>query len=191
MNDVSIREKINVLLEKASSLKYSEPQRTIEFSKNALLLSEKIGYTLGEKVAQSYMAYSYHSIGNDEKAIDLIYVSLHYFIKEGFCDLIWWGYNLLGIIFTELGDIEKSMDSYDKAQIVAIEIDLGKRYDKNANSQRSIMLTFNNIAENYKSLNAYKEALSYSERAYNIDALSDFSLSNGLTMLSLARFITY
>lgn len=187
MNDVSIREKIKVLLEKASSLKYSEPQRTIEFSKHALLLSEKIGYILGEKVAKSYMAYSYHSIGNDEKALDLIYVSLHYFIKEGFCDLIWWGYNLVGIIFTELGDIEKSMDFYDKAQIVAVEIDLGKKYDENANSKRSIMLTFNNIAENYKSLNAYKEALSYSERAYNIDALYNYSLSNGLSILSLGE----
>ena len=115
MNDLSIREKISVLLEKASSLKYSEPQQTIKFSKKALLLSEKIGYTFGEKVAQSYMAYSYHSIGNDEKALDLIYISLDYFIKEGFCDLIWWGYNLLGIIFHELNDIEKSMDFFDKA----------------------------------------------------------------------------
>ncbi|WP_298838065.1 sensor domain-containing diguanylate cyclase [Clostridium sp.] len=187
MDDVSIRREINILLEKASASKYCEPQRTIQLSKHALLLSEKIGYTLGEKVAKAYMAYSYHSIGNDEEALELIYISLHYFIKEGFYDLIWLAYNLLGIIFTELGDIEKSMDFYDKAQIVAIKIDLGKRYDKKANSKRAIMLTLNNIAENYKLLNAYKEALSYSERAYKIDSLYDYSLSSGVTILSLGE----
>jgi len=187
MNYGDTRREINTLLEKANSLKYSDSQRTIEFSNDALCLSEKIGYRLGEKVAKSYMAYSYHTIGNDEKAIDLIYVSLHYFIEEGFCDLIWWGYNLLGIIFNALGDIEKSMDFLDKAQIIAIEIDLGKRYDNKSNSQRSIMLTLNNIAENYKALKVYKEALSYSERAYNIDSQSDYSLSSGLTILSLGE----
>ncbi|MCB2308544.1 GGDEF domain-containing protein [Clostridium estertheticum] len=187
MNDGYIRREIKVLLEKANSLKNSDSQGTIEFSNDALLLSEKIGYTLGEKVANLYMAYSYYSIGNNEKALELIFVSLHYFIKEGFCDLIWWEYNLLGIIFSELGDIEKSMSFYDKAQIVAIEIDLGKRYDNKATSKGSIMLTLNNIAENYKLLNEYKEALSYSERAYDIDSLADYSLSSGVTILSLGE----
>ncbi|MBU3159634.1 GGDEF domain-containing protein [Clostridium frigoris] len=187
MNDGNKRGEIKRLLEKANSLKNSDSQRTIEFSNNALLLSEKIGYILGEKVAKLYMAYSYYSIGNDEKALELIFGSLHYFIEEGFCDLIWLEYNLLGIIFSELGDIEKSMNFYDKAQIVAIEIDLGKRYDNEATSKKSIMLTLNNIAENYKLLNEYKEALSYSKRAYDIDSLSDYSLSSGVTILSLGE----
>ncbi|MBX4261382.1 GGDEF domain-containing protein [Clostridium estertheticum] len=187
MNDGYIRREIKALLEKANSLKNTDSQRAIELSNDALLLSEKIEYTLGEKVAKLYMAYSYYSIGNDEKALELIFVSLHYFIEEGFCDLIWWEYNLLGIIFSELGDIEKSMSFYDKAQIVAIEIDLGKRYDNKATSKKSIMLTLNNIAENYKLLNEYKEALIYSERAYDIDSLSDYSLSSGVTILSLGE----
>ena len=187
MNDEDVRGEIKILLEKANSLKNSNSQRTIELSNDALRLSEKIGYTLGEKVAKLYMAYSYYSIGNDEEALELIFVSLHYFIEEGFCDLIWSEYNLLGIIFSELGDIKKSMDFYDKAQIVAIDIDLGKRYEKEATSKKAILFTLNNIAENYKLLNAYKEALSYSERAYNLDSLSDYSLSSGLTILSLGE----
>ncbi|MBU3181421.1 diguanylate cyclase domain-containing protein [Clostridium psychrophilum] len=79
------------------------------------------------------------------------------------------------------------MDFYDKAQVMAIDIDLGKKYDNNATSKRAIMLTLNNIAENYKLLGEYKEALSYSERAYNIDAQLDYSLSSGLTILSLGE----
>jgi len=187
MNDKDIRKKICALLEKANSLKYSNSKLTIEFSNDALRLCEKIGYTLGEKVAKSYMAHSYNSIGNYVKALDLVNDSLHYFLEEGFYDLQWWGYNLLGVIFYELGDIEKSMDFYDKAQTIAIEIDLGKRYDKNATSKRSKMLTLNNIAENYKLLKEYKKALIYCERAYNIDTQLDYSLSRGLTILSLGE----
>ena len=97
MNEESIRKKIEVLLEKANLLKYSDSQSTIAILNDVLNLCEQIGYTLGEKVAKSYMAYAYHSIGNDEEALDLIYFSLNYFIKEGFCDLNWCGYNLLGI----------------------------------------------------------------------------------------------
>ncbi|MBU3181422.1 hypothetical protein [Clostridium psychrophilum] len=90
MNEEGIRKRIEVLLEKANLLRYSDSQRTIETLNDALNLCEQIGYTLGEKVAKSYMAHAYYSIGNDEEALDLIYFSLNYFIKEGFCDLLWW-----------------------------------------------------------------------------------------------------
>jgi len=68
-----------------------------------------------------------------------------------------------------------------------IEIDLGKKYDINSTSKRSIMFTLNNIAENYKMIKEYEEALIYLQRAYNIDSHFDYSLSKGLTILSLGE----
>lgn len=187
MPEKDIREKIDALLEKANALKYIDSQHTIEISNDALYLCEKTGYTLGEKVAKSYMAYAYNNIGNYEKALDLVYDSLHFFIKEGFYDLQWFGYNLLGITFCDLGDIEKSMDFYHKAQTIALEMDSLKKYDNNSTSKRALTLTLNNIAENYKLINDYKEALIYSESAYNIDTQFDYSLSRGLSILTLGE----
>lgn len=187
MDEKDIKEKINSLLEKVNVLRYSDSQRAIECSNDTLQLCEQIGYTLGEKVAKLYMAHSYNNIGNYEEALDLVYNSLHYFIEEGFYDLQWLGYNLLGVIFFELGDTEKSMTSLDSAQTIALEIDLGKKYDDNASSKRATMLTLNNMAENYKYLKEYKEAFIYCEKAYKIDVRLGYSLSKGLTILSLGE----
>lgn len=182
-----IRKKIDALLEKANVLRYSDSQSTIELSKDAVHLCEKIGYLLGEKAAKLYMAHSYSSVGNYEKALDLVYDSLPFLIAENYYDLQWLGYNLLGIIFCELGDIEKSMAFYYLAQTIASEIDTAKRYDNNSTSERALILSLNNIAENYKFLNEYNEALNYCERAYAIDTLSDYRSSKGLSILSLGE----
>ena len=187
MTEKEIREKIDTLLDQANALKYIDSQQTIKISNDARNLCEKIGYTLGEKVAKSYMVYGYNTIGDYEKALDYSYDSLQYFIQEGFSDLQWYAYNLLGIIFCDLGDIEKSMDFYHKAHLIALEMELGKKYDNNATSKRSLTLTFNNIAENYKLINDYEEALIYSERAYDIDTQFEYSLSKGLSILTLGE----
>ena len=67
MHEKDIREKIDALLEKANAIKYIDSQHTIEIANDALCLCEKIGYTLGENVAKSYMGYAYNNIGNYEK----------------------------------------------------------------------------------------------------------------------------
>jgi diguanylate cyclase (GGDEF)-like protein len=187
MSKEDIRKKIDMLLEKANELRYSDSKHTIEISSDALNLCKEINYTLGEKVANLYMAYSYNQVGKYEKTLSLIFNSIHYFIEEGFYDLQWMSYNTLGILFYALGDVERSMESYDNARAAAIQIDLGKKYHKDFSSKRSIILTLNNVAENYKLLQDYQEALNYCEKAYNIDKQLDYSLSKGLTVLSLGE----
>lgn len=187
MDDKDERSKIDALLEKAKTFKHINSLLTIEISSDALKLSKNIGYILGEKVAKLYMAYSYNYIGNYDKALDLIYDQLNYFIKEGFYDLQWDAYNLLGNIFCELGDIEKSMTFHDSAKKIAIGIDLGKKYDNEASSKGAMLLTFNNISENYKLLKDYKEVLVYVQKAYSIDAQFDYRLSKGVVILSLGE----
>lgn len=187
MSEGAIKIQVDALLEKANALRYRDSHRTINLSKDALILCEKIQYLLGEKVAKVYMARSYGNIGNYEEALDLINDSLPYFIEENFYDLQWLGYNLLGIIFCELGDLEKSMNFYYKAKAVAAEIDLGRTYNNDSTSETSLILTLNNIAENYKFLNEYTEALNYCEQAYTVDTQSDYSSSKGLSILSLGE----
>lgn len=187
MNKDEIREKIGELLKRANELRYIDSNQTIEISNQALTLSKSIGYTLGEKISILYIAYSYNNIGKSEEALPLLLDVLHYSVKEQLNDIKWMAYNTLGLLFSELSDIERSMEFYINAQAAAIEIDLGKKYHDNFTSTRSMVLTLNNIAENYKVLKEYKEALKYSEKAYNIDAKFDFSLSKGLIVLSLGE----
>lgn len=187
MDTKDVREEIDALLEKANELRYADSRKTIEVSKKAASLCSKIGYTLGEKVANLYMSYAYNQMGDNEKSLNLIFNSLNYFIEEGFYDLEWMSYNILGIIFFNLGDIERSMDFYQKARTVATKIYKKKIYHKDFTSKTAMVMTLNNIAENYKALKEYRKALSCCKEAHNIDKQFEYRLTKGMTLLSLGE----
>lgn len=187
MHGENIRKRIDELLERAYENRYIDSKYTLEISNEAISLCKQINYKFGEKVAELYMSHSYSNIGNYEKAFSLVFNSIHYFINEGFHDLQWMSYNTLGILFYDLGDIERSMESYDNAQATALKIDFGKKYHKDFSSKKSVVLTLNNIAENYKLIKNYEEALKHCEKAYNIDKQFDYSLSKGVIVLSLGQ----
>ncbi len=187
MNEQDVRKRIEIILKEANELRYIDSNRAIKSLNYAVNLCKEIDYVLGEKVADLYMAHCYHNIGEGEKAILLLIDSLRYFIMEGFYDLQWMAYNALGILFLHADDIERSMDFHDNAQAATEKMDLGKKYHVDFTSKKAIVMTFNNIAENYKKLRQHKEALAYCEKAYYIDAQFDYSLSKGLIILSLGE----
>jgi diguanylate cyclase (GGDEF)-like protein len=187
MNLNSKRSEIDELLEKTDKLRLSDSSKTILLAQKAIKLCKEIDYKLGIAIANYRIADAYRNMGKYEDAILLLFDSLDFIIKEGYYDLEWWGYNCLGIIFSDIGDYVRSMNLYNRAQIAANEIALGKKYNINFSKNEAIVLTLNNIAENYKFLKNYKEALNYCTTAYNIDKEYDFSLSKGITCLSLGE----
>jgi diguanylate cyclase (GGDEF)-like protein len=187
MNLDSKKNTVDELLEKTDILRLKDPIKTISLAKKAINLSKEIDYKLGISIANYRIADAYRNMGKYEDAILLIFDSLDCIIKEGYYDLEWWGYNCLGIIFSDLGDYEKSMNLYNNAEIAANKLDFGKKYNKNSSKNQAMVLTLNNIAENYKFLQHYKESLTYCKSAYNIDKKYNFSLSKGITCLSLGE----
>lgn len=187
MNEEDVRKRIEIILKEANELRYIDSNRAIESLNYAVDLCKEVDYVLGEKVADLYMAHCYHNIGEGEKAILLLIDCLRYFIIEGFYDLQWMSYNALGIFFLHAGDIERSMDFHDNAQAATEKMDLGKKYHVDFISSKAIVMTFNNIAENYKKLRQHKEALAYCEKAYDIDVQFDYGLSKGVIILSLGE----
>ncbi|WP_160685927.1 diguanylate cyclase [Clostridium sp. C2-6-12] len=187
MKEEDMRNKINAILKEGNDLRYIDSKRGIETLKYAIDLCKEINYVFGEKLANLYMAHCYHNIGKGEKAILLLIDSLRYFIIEEFYDLQWMAYNILGVLFLHAGDIERSMDFHDNAQMVAEKIDFGKKYHEEFTSKKAMVMTFNNIAENYKKLRKFEDALAYCIKAYDIDEKFDYALTKGLIILSLGE----
>lgn len=181
------RRLIDEILKKTDKTRLSDPENTIVLAKEAILLCKEIGYDLGIAIANYRIADAYRNFGKYEDAILLIFDSLDFFIKEGLVDLQWASYNSLGIIFSDLGDYERSMHFYNSSEIIVTRIDSGKKFNTKFSSVEAKILTLNNIAENYKFLKDYNEALNYSNAAYNIDQKQDFRLSKGITILSLGE----
>lgn len=187
MDKDDIKERIEILLKEANELRYINSRQTIKILIHVIDLCKEIDYVLGEKVANLYIAHCYNNIGENDKAIPLVLDSLHYSVKEELKDITWMSYNLLGIIFLHAGDMERSMGFFNNALAAAEEIDSGKKYHSEFTSKKSMVITYNNIAENYKLLRQYKEALTYSKKSYDIDTQSEYSLSKGISVLSLGE----
>ncbi len=178
---------IDEILKKTDKIRLSDPEKNIILARKAIDLCKEIGYDLGIAIANYRIADGYINLGKYEDALVMVFNSLNLFIKEGLYDLQWCGYNCLGIIFSDLGDYERSMHFYNNAETVANKIDEGKKYNAEFSSKEARVLTLNNIAENYKLLKDYKEALKYCTSAYNIDKDQNFKLSKGITILSLGE----
>ncbi len=181
------RKLIDELLEKTDIIRLSNPEKTLELAEKVIGLCKEIAYNLGIAIANYRIADAYRNLGKYEDAIVILFDSLDFFIKEGLYDLQWQSYNCLGIIFSDLGDYERSMNFYNNSEIVANQIDSGKKYNAKFSSKEAMVLTLNNIAENYKYLKDYKEAINYCNSAYNIDKERNFELSKGITILSLGE----
>lgn len=178
---------IEDLLQEANEYRFNDSRHAIEIANKAHDLSVSEAYVLGEKVANLYLADCYHNIGDNEKAIPLLLDSLQFFIKEEWQDLKWMANNLMGVLLFHAGDAESSMDFYDHAIEAASEIDNGKKYYDDFTTKKSMVMSLNNIAENYKILGQYEEAVRYGVQAYEIDAQFEFGLSKGLIVLTLGE----
>ena len=178
---------VDELLDEANKTRYNNPKKTMKFAKEALSLSKEINYELGIALAHLRMSEAYVNFGNYTKALDILFISLDYFVKECIYDLQWTVYNTLGNVFGELGDYERSMDFYSSAEMSANKIDNGKKHDINFSTNKAIIIVFNNMAENYKALKDYKEALIYFNKAYDMDKKIDFEASKGNILLSLGE----
>jgi diguanylate cyclase (GGDEF)-like protein len=181
------RKRIDELIEITNKTRYINPKETMKLANEALSLSEEIAYELGKAISLLRISEAYINIGDYEKALDILFEPLDFFIKEGIYDLQWMVYNLLGITFGELGDYERSMDFYSNAEAASKRIDGGKKYDIKSSTIRAIIIVFNNMAENYKFLKDYEEALIYFNKAYEMDKELDFQPSKGITLLSLGE----
>ena len=82
MNKQTDINEIDMLLSKINDLRYVSPEKTIELSLNTLQRSKELNYELGIAASKHMLASAYYNIGNYEEAIDLVFDSLNYFIKE-------------------------------------------------------------------------------------------------------------
>ncbi|MBC8059643.1 MAG: diguanylate cyclase [Clostridiaceae bacterium] len=187
MDRINIIEKINKLIEDANTNRFKDCKATMDSSLEALSLSEKIDYPLGRALSLYRLSEVYVNTGNYSKALDILFISLDFFIKEGILDLQLGIYILFGVIFFELGDYERSMEFYTTAETVAKEIDTGKNFYSFSSTKSSMVIVLNNIAEIYNFLKDYKEAFKYYYMAYKIDKKLAFSSSKGVILLSLGQ----
>lgn len=187
MNTNYAIKEIDEIINNIAKIRLSNSKESLKLSKHSLELSCRVNYEFGKFMSLYRIAEAYVFLGNYEQALDIVFKPLDFFIAEGFYDLQCNIYNLIGIIFSELGDFEKSTDFFAIEEELSSQVDLGKKYDCAASSNHFLATALNNIAENYKHLKDYDRALKYYNKSYSIDKLQDFKGSRGMVLLSLGE----
>lgn len=187
MDKEVLRSKIDEIIREMNISRFVNPQRTLELGKEAFIMSEEIEYEFGKAILMLRIGEAYGNVGKYEEAVEYTFNSLDLFVKEGIYDLLAAAYVQLGIIFTELADYERSMDFYNAAGEIAEEIDDGNRYDKNISGETVTAIVLNNIAEIYRLLKDYDEAMACYKISMTIDEKLNYRPSKGVSLLNLGE----
>lgn len=140
---------VNVLNALVLEYRKSDPKLALNYSNQALALSEKIDFQKGKGNTYLMIGAVYFDMGNYEKALDFYSKSLT--IRENIADKkgVAQSLNNIGDVYINQGDYEKALNYYLKSLKICEAIGNKK------------LMKLNNIAASYYYLGDYESALSY------------------------------
>ncbi|MCF0055411.1 tetratricopeptide repeat protein [Dyadobacter sp. CY356] len=150
--------KVGILVDLAMEYWSSEPEKTLEYAKNAMGLSGKLTYFRGQ--ARSYQVFGVYywqkndyvaALENYSKSKD-IFESIH--DKNGIARAIC----NMGIVYGEQGNYSQALDNYLQASTIFSEL----------GDQSKIASTYNSIGNVYKNQKNFEEALISYKKAQSI-----------------------
>ncbi len=164
------QEKIETLNELAKAYCSISPQKTIEYGKQALVLSQKLGYNEGRAISLKNIGIGNYYLSNYDKSLEYYLNSLKIMEemedKEGIATIL----NNIGIIYWKLNNFEKALKTYNEASIIMEEIENREGIARSLNNIGLIYMTleiYDKALENYlKSLQIMKEVGNKNDIAY-------------------------
>lgn len=187
MGNIELMNQINVLIDELNKVRFIDSQEALRIGGNVYSLSQQAGYEFGKALALLRICEAYLNIGKYEEALNNIYDAIAYFSMEGIGDLEAGAYVLLGNIFTDLADYEKSIEFYQIAEKAADRLDENKVYNKQVNKDSIMTIVLNNEGEVYRLLKDFKEAYNCYVESEKIDRAYDYLPSRGISLLNLSE----
>lgn len=112
------------LLTLADVLYISKPDTGILLSIEALALSKKINFLIGEYYSLTLIGSAYMTTGNYPKALDYCLQSLKLVEKSSDTDAIAGSYNLLGVLYREQGNYQEAINYLYKGKALQNRFDI-------------------------------------------------------------------
>ncbi len=152
------KEKIDALLLLGEQYFASDFDQSLSYSKEALVLSQKLNYPLGIAIAHNNIGYTLTDLGDYKKALEQYLISIELFKTLGEENREAIAYNDIGYIFQTQGAIEKAIENYIKS------LKLLEKMDDKA----SIGACLNNIGLLYHEQNNFEKALEYYQKGLKV-----------------------
>lgn len=159
LQQVSGKEKVEVLNELAHSYQRQSPEKFKDYSQQALILSNKLNYTKGKAIALKNIGIGYRLSAENKRALEYLRRALKIFKelddKKNVADSI----KELGLVYLYISEFETALEYFLKSLRIGEEIK-----DKSVISKSS-----NNIGIVYFHLRHFDKALEYYSRALRMD----------------------
>ncbi|HHE38235.1 MAG TPA: tetratricopeptide repeat protein [Candidatus Cloacimonetes bacterium] len=152
------KEQIHLLNELGKAYWGIDPEKTFEYSNQALKLSKQDNYPKGIAQSLNNIGVGHYFLGEYDAALDLFLQSLT--LRENIGDKkdIVSSYNNIGIIYDDLSDYEKALEYYQKALKLYEELE----------DKKGIADALHNIGVSYRSLSRFNKSLECYLRALKI-----------------------
>jgi tetratricopeptide (TPR) repeat protein len=152
LNRVTGKVKVDLLNQLSGESSRHEPQKTIEYARQALNLSRELKYQGGEARAYINLGLGYSMIGkNYQESLEYYHQGLRLFEKQEDQKPIADIYNKMGITYKYLSRYQEALEYYRKS----LEI------YKHLGNTKGIANTLNNIGSIYDDYGIYDRALEY------------------------------
>jgi len=151
LQQVSQKDKIQVLYELGKAYWEIDPHKTIEYGNEALALSQKLKNKKGEAQALNSIGVGNYYLGNYDVALRFLKQSLEIRLQIKAEKEIVSSYNNIGIIYDDMGNYQKALEYYLKTL---------SGYEK-LKDFNGIAYTLHNIGVVYENMSNYDKALEY------------------------------
>lgn len=157
--DISGENKVDVLNALAKSYGFFDPERGMEYGKQALELSRSINYSVGEVIALKEIGICHHFMDEYKQALSYYEQSLELSLEIDYKLGIANGYHNIGCIYDYIGSYDKALELFLKSIKLQEEID-----DKK--SEAYTLIAIGNI---YRQQKNYDKALEYFNESLEIN----------------------
>ena len=151
-------EKVDILYELAQDYLNASPQKAIEYSNQALKLSQEINHIEGEAQALKNIGVGHYYLSNFDKSLEFYFKSLKIMEdiddKVGISDLL----NNIGVVYWRLTNFEKALEIYSESLKIMKELE----------NKEGVSRALNNIGLIYMTLGNYDKALEYYLKALKV-----------------------
>jgi signal transduction histidine kinase/DNA-binding response OmpR family regulator len=179
----------------------TDPEKSMEYARQTLVLSEAIGYIGGQINGWFKMALANLSMSNLDSAAFQLEQSLRLALEEGNQNKILVAYNLGGVIYDRKGDTEKAIDYIFESAKISEKLgdsigagsaynNLGEIYDKKGDKD----LAYQFFYKSYEIGKAAKNTLNWVASAINLSNVENdhqkrfFYLNEALNLSEKANF---
>jgi diguanylate cyclase (GGDEF)-like protein len=185
MGKIDLDSEAKKILSDLEDIKYKNFIDTISIADVAFKLCKKLGYEAGMSLSLLRKGEALSTLSKYDEALPNLFNSLKLSQANNIYDLQVTAQICIGNILFDLGDYEKSFDSYMLAHKLTSSLNENTNYFKNSSFEMYSARICTDIAEVYKALGDYKNALIYYNEAQRLDKLVDYSATMGISLSNL------